>query len=116
MPKKRIPFGCVSRRRCEQFVADYVTHRQPRAPLTGVRLARYPMYFDSDKSIKELGLPQNSIYQALLDEIEWLLEQGIDRTSFTFTAADLDAGFCNMMHVSRITIACLYKASGCIAQ
>lgn len=78
MPKRRIPFwvalaaGTVS-----EFVADYITHRQPRAPLTGVRLARYPMYFDSDKAIKELGLPQNSIYQALSDEIEWLLEQGL---------------------------------------
>ncbi|MCW5617817.1 MAG: hypothetical protein KIS65_01180 [Nitrosomonas sp.] len=78
MPKKRIPFwialaaGAV----CE-FVADYVTHRQPRAPLTGVRLARYPMYFDSNKAINELGLPQNSVYQALSDEIEWLLEQGM---------------------------------------
>ncbi len=78
MPKKRIPFwialaaGAV----CE-FVADYVTHRQPRAPLTGVRLARYPMYFDSNKAINELGLPQNSVYQALSDEIEWLLEQGL---------------------------------------
>ncbi len=78
MPKKRIPFwvalaaGVVS-----EFFSDYVTHRQPRAPLTGVRLARYPMYFDSDKAINELGLPQNSIYQALSDEIEWLLEQGL---------------------------------------
>lgn len=80
MPKRRIPFwvalvaGAVS-----EFVADYVTHRQPRAPLTGVRLARYPMYFDSDKAISELGLPQNSICQALSDEIEWLLEQGLIR-------------------------------------
>ncbi len=76
MPRRRIPFwialaaGAV----CE-FVADYVTHRQPQAPLTGVRLARYPMYFDSNKAITELGLPQNSVYQALSDEIEWLLEQ-----------------------------------------
>lgn len=77
MPKTRIPFwvalmaGAVS-----EFIADYVTHRQPRAPLTGVRLARYPMYFDSNKAVSELGLPQHSVYQALKDEIEWLLEQG----------------------------------------
>lgn len=54
-----------------------MTHRQPRAPLTGVRLARYPMYFDSNKAVKALGLPQNSVYQALKDEIGWLLEQGL---------------------------------------
>ncbi|MBX3629583.1 MAG: NAD-dependent epimerase/dehydratase family protein [Nitrosomonas sp.] len=78
MPKKRIPFWiALAAGAVFEFVADYVTHRQPRAPLTGVRLARYPMYFDSNKAINELGLPQNSVYQALSDEIEWLLEQGM---------------------------------------
>jgi len=78
MPKTSIPFwialiaGAVS-----EFFADHLTHRQPRAPLTGVRLARYPMYFDSNKAIQELGLPQSPVYQALADEIEWLLEQGL---------------------------------------
>ena len=77
MPKVRMPYllalaaGAIS-----EFFADYVTHCQPRAPLTGVRLARYPMYFDGDKAVKELGLPQNSVYQALIDEIEWLVDQG----------------------------------------
>ncbi len=77
MPKIRIPYlialiaGAIS-----EFFADYVTHSQPRAPLTGVRLARYPMYFDSDKAVMELGLPQNSVYQALIEEIEWLVDQG----------------------------------------
>lgn len=73
MPKMRVPYwvafttGVIS-----EILADYVTRRQPRAPLTGVRLARYPMYFNSDKAIKELGLPQNSLQKALRDEIEWL--------------------------------------------
>lgn len=78
MPKTRIPYwvaltaGVVS-----EFLADYVTHRQPKAPLTGVRLARYPMYFNSDKAVNELGLPQNSLHQALTDEIDWLRSQGL---------------------------------------
>ncbi|PTN12009.1 hopanoid-associated sugar epimerase [Nitrosomonas aestuarii] len=78
MPKVRIPYwvaltaGAVS-----EFLADYVTRRQPRAPLTGVRLARYPMHFDSDKSVKELGLPQNTLRKALEDEIDWLSGQGL---------------------------------------
>ncbi|SER04399.1 dihydroflavonol-4-reductase [Nitrosomonas sp. Nm51] len=78
MPKIRIPYwtalvaGAIS-----EFLADYVTRRQPRAPLTGVRLARYPLYFDSEKAIQELGLPQNSVYQALADEIEWLSGEGL---------------------------------------
>lgn len=78
MPKMRVPYwiafttGVIS-----EFLADYVTRRQPRAPLTGVRLARYPMYFNSDKAIKELGLPQNSLHKAMKDEIEWLVNEGL---------------------------------------
>lgn len=78
MPKLRIPYwvalttGIVS-----EFLADYVTRQQPRAPLTGVRLARYPLYFNSDKAITELGLPQNSLQKALRDEIEWLINEGL---------------------------------------
>ena len=78
MPKTRVPYwvalvaGAVS-----EFMADYVTRRPPRAPLTGVRLARYPMYFDSDKTVKELKLSQNSILQALTDEIQWLQSEGL---------------------------------------
>lgn len=58
-------------------MADYVTHRPPKAPLTGVRLAYYPMFFDSTKAIRELGFPQNPVRKALIDEIEWLLNNGL---------------------------------------
>lgn len=78
MPKMRIPYWvALTAGAFSEFLADYVTRRQPRAPLTGVRLARYPMYFDSNKAIKALGLPQNSLYQALTDEIDWLSRQGL---------------------------------------
>ncbi len=78
MPKTRVPYwlalvaGVVS-----ELMADYVSHRAPRAPLTGVRLARYPMYFDSDKAVKELRLPQSPIRQALIDEVAWLHSKGL---------------------------------------
>ena len=78
MPKTKVPYwvalmaGVVS-----EFLSDYVTHRQPKAPLTGVRLARYPMYFDNEKAVKALKLPQNSVYRALADEIDWLSSKGL---------------------------------------
>lgn len=78
MPKRQIPYwlafmtGAVS-----EFVADYVTHTPPMAPLTGVRLARHPMYFDCSKAVTELGLPRHSVRQAIADEIEWLLDRGL---------------------------------------
>lgn len=85
MPKIRIPYWvALTAGAFSEFVADYVTHRQPKAPLTGVRLARYPMYFNSDKAVKALGLPQNPVYQALTDEIDWLRNQGLITRRFPF--------------------------------
>lgn len=78
MPKLRIPYwvalgaGLVS-----EFTADFITHRPPKAPLTGVRLAKHPMYFNSDKAINELGFPQSSLRQALIDEVQWLINEGL---------------------------------------
>lgn len=78
MPKWRVPYwlalmtGIVS-----EFVADHVTHRLPTAPLTGVRLAHYPMYFNSEKAVNELGFPQSPVRRALADEIAWLLNNGL---------------------------------------
>ncbi len=78
MPKRRIPYwlalmtGVIT-----EFVADHVTHCPPRAPLTGIRLAHHPMYFDSSKAINQLGFPQNSVRKALEDEINWLLNNGL---------------------------------------
>lgn len=78
MPTVRIPYwlaliyGVLS-----ELIADYVTHQAPRAPLTGVQLARYPKFFNSEKAINELGFPQSSLRKALVDEIEWLLNNGL---------------------------------------
>lgn len=78
MPKLQVPYwiafaaGMVS-----EFMADYFTRTPPKAPLTGVRLARHPMFFDSDKAVKELGFPQSSLRQALVDEIKWLVDEGL---------------------------------------
>ncbi len=77
MPKGRVPYwlallaGSVS-----EFVADHVTHKPPQAPLTGVRLARSPMMFKSDKAVRELGLPQNDVRAAVAEAILWLDRHG----------------------------------------
>lgn len=78
MPRQRIPYWlALMAGMASEFVADYVTHRAPRASLTGVRLARYPMHFSSEKAINELGFPQSPLRQALIDEIEWLYGKGL---------------------------------------
>lgn len=47
------------------------TGKPPKAPLAGVRMARYKMFFNPAKAIRELGLPQTPPRQALEDAVEW---------------------------------------------
>lgn len=56
-----------------------ITHRPPKAPLAGVRMAAYKMWFDPTKAIRELGLPQTSPRQALSDAVAWFQEHGYHR-------------------------------------
>ena len=48
-----------------------VTNRPPKAPLAGVRMARYKMFFNPAKAIAELGLPQTPPREAFADAVEW---------------------------------------------
>ncbi len=48
-----------------------LTGKPPKAPLAGVRMARYKMFFNPAKAIRELGLPQTPPRQALEDAVEW---------------------------------------------
>lgn len=52
-------------------VSDHLTGKPPAVPLAGVRMAKYFMYFDSSKAVRELGLPQNSIETALQEAVQW---------------------------------------------
>jgi len=71
-PRVRIPYwvafaaGWVSEK-----LSDHVTGRPPAVPLAGVKMARYFMYFDSGKAVRELGLPQNPVDKALDDAVRW---------------------------------------------
>jgi len=62
-----------------QFIADYLTHAPPAVPLPAVRMARHRMFFDPGKAIRELGLPQNSVRDALKRAVGWYREHGYVR-------------------------------------
>ncbi len=53
-----------------------VTRRPPRVPLPGVRMARKHMYFSAEKAVRELGLPQTPVDQALRAAVEWFVANG----------------------------------------
>jgi dihydroflavonol-4-reductase len=48
-----------------------LTGRVPAVPLDAVRMARKRMYFDPSKAVRELGLPQSDVGQALADAVAW---------------------------------------------
>ncbi len=50
--------------------------REPQVPLEAVRLSRYKMYFDSSKAIRELGLPQTPVEDALGRAVDWYRQNG----------------------------------------
>jgi dihydroflavonol-4-reductase len=53
-----------------------LTGRVPQVSLTAVRMARKRMFFDPAKAVRELGLPQTDVRQALQDAVEWFREHG----------------------------------------
>ncbi|MBX7147044.1 MAG: NAD-dependent epimerase/dehydratase family protein [Alphaproteobacteria bacterium] len=73
MPKVKIPYAFAYMVALVNEVwADYISRRPPIAPLTGVRLTKAPMSFDSAKAKQELGLTCRSLDISLKDAIdEW---------------------------------------------
>lgn len=75
-PRVRIPYWVALMAAYANEAVSAVTGRIPRAPLAGVRMAKYKMYFNPAKAIRELGLPQTAPKQALADAVEWFRANG----------------------------------------
>jgi len=56
-----------------------LTGKPPRVPLAGVRMAKYKMWFNPAKAIRELGLPQTPVKQALADAVTWFRANGYSK-------------------------------------
>lgn len=53
-----------------------LTGRPPGIPLDAVRLARHRMFFDPGKAVRELGLPQTPVEEALRRAVRWFRDNG----------------------------------------
>ena len=53
-----------------------LTGRPPRVSLESVRMSRHKMFFDAGKAVRELGLPQTPVEEALSRAVDWFREQG----------------------------------------
>jgi dihydroflavonol-4-reductase len=56
--------------------STYVTHRPPRIPLEGIRMAKYKMHYDCGKALRELGIPQTPVEVAIEKAVRWFRDKG----------------------------------------
>ncbi len=56
--------------------AHLITRREPLTTVTGVKLARKPMFFSSQRAINELGYQPRPAQAALSDALDWYRQHG----------------------------------------
>lgn len=75
-PKFQVPYAVALMAAYVDETISRFTGKPPKAPVGGVRMAKYKMFFNSAKAIRELGLPQTPPRQALADAVEWFRQHG----------------------------------------
>lgn len=74
-PRWRVPYPvALVAAYASEFLADVLTHREPAATVTGVRLTRRRMHFDAGNSLRELGLQPRPVADSLADAVAWFRE------------------------------------------
>jgi dihydroflavonol-4-reductase len=77
VPRWRVPYSVgLAVAWLSEFYADHFNGRAPQATLTGVRLGKRIMHFDSSRSLAEIGLHPRPIRESLADAVAWLHEAG----------------------------------------
>ena len=75
-PNVKIPYWFAYGVALANEAISAISGRPPRAPIGGVRMAKYKMWFNPQKAIRELGLPQTPPQQAFADAIAWFRANG----------------------------------------
>lgn len=76
-PTIRIPYalaytvGAIS-----TAIAELLTHRPPAVSLESVKMSRKTMFYMQDKAVRELGLPQSPVQDAISDAVNWYMRHG----------------------------------------
>lgn len=78
-PRWQIPYIVALGAAHADEAASRFTRRPPKAVLAGVRMAKYKMFFNPAKAIRELGLPQTPPEEALAGAAQWFRENGYAR-------------------------------------
>jgi dihydroflavonol-4-reductase len=80
-PRFRVPYGVALLAAYGSEALARFTGKPPKAPLAGVRMARYKMFFNPSKAVRELGLPQTPPRQAFKDAVDWFRANGYVKSS-----------------------------------
>ncbi len=76
-PKVRIPVWlALGAAYANEFIVERVGKGAPRIPVAGVKAAYKVRHFDCSRAIRELGLPQTPVEEALSKAIRWFRENG----------------------------------------
>ncbi len=79
-PRMKIPyFVAWSAAQVNETISKF-TKKEPKAPIAGVRMAKYKMFFNPQKAIDELGMPQTPARDALNNAVEWFRANGYVRS------------------------------------
>lgn len=78
-PRFRVPHAVALLAAHVNELLANLTGKPPKAPVAGVRMAAYKMWFNPAKAIRELGLPQTPPATALADAIAWFEANGYVR-------------------------------------
>ncbi len=78
-PRWRLPHAAALAIAGGLEAVSRVTGREPLASRTAVRMAKKRMFFDPAKAIRELGLPQTPVDEALRDAVDWFWAHGYAR-------------------------------------
>jgi dihydroflavonol-4-reductase len=79
-PRFRVPYPLAWFGAAASEGVARLTGRPPAVPLTAVRMARKRMYFSSARAVRELGMPQTDVRQALADAVAWFDAHGYARS------------------------------------
>lgn len=76
-PKLRLPYWLVGGLGyIDQAVSGGLLRRRPLIPLEGVLASRKPAYVSCAKAVRELGLPQSPVEDALRQAAQWFADYG----------------------------------------
>lgn len=78
-PRVRLPYTPILLAAYINEGIARITGKEPLIPLAGVQMAAKFMFFDSTKGVRELGLPQTPVKDALQRSVEWFRDNGYAR-------------------------------------